>query len=78
MPIPQSEFLRGISVPIGKSVFFSPGLIVDLRIDNKRYLQAGNVENDSSKFDTSIFGGGFAGSNTPSTQGDAVRYVRIS
>ena len=40
---------------VGQSLYLSPGVPDDATINGRRYLKAGLIETDPSKFDTSIF-----------------------
>lgn len=51
----DSRALVASGVEIGQAVFMEESQPVDLSFFGRRYLQSGNIETDTSKFDTSIF-----------------------
>lgn len=78
MAIDARALLEDVATDLGQSLYLSPSIGVDILINGRRYLQAGFIETDTGQFDTTAHQGSHAGSSTPSTQGGAIRYVRIT
>lgn len=78
MAIDARVLLEDVATDLGQSLFLSEGLGDDILINGRRYLKAGLIETDTGTFNTDAHQGAHAGSSTPSTQGDAVGYVRIT
>lgn len=78
MSIDARVLLEDVATDLGQSLYLSEGLEDDILINGRRYLKAGNIETDTNEYDTTAHQGAHAGSATPSTQGGAVRYVRIT
>ena len=64
MPVKLSALQDSAGATIGQSIYLSPYLKDDLLINGRRYLKAGNIEMDTSKFDTNIFTAKFFGTLT--------------
>lgn len=75
MSLPASVLLNNDGVELSQSLYLPAYLDIQFTFRGRTYLRAGNIL--TSGFDTTIHQGVHAGSSIPSTEGGAVRYVRV-